>query len=111
MPHEQTLKMLLLGACVALGCGPKVEPVDEQGYALCVALYDHARSCGRDIAEDSATKCAHPSKWDTCRDLRVEQFQCYTALTCEDDANKTEAYQACEAKLHEAGTCIAAERD
>lgn len=82
------------------------EPLDQEAYDLCEALYDQARECGAEIEDDAAKECAEPPKWDPpCRDLRKAQFECYTALSCSDEEEGTPAFQACETKLGEASDC------
>lgn len=96
-----------------VACGPEAEePIDQEAYDLCEALYDRSRSCGEEIEDDAAKECAERSKWkEPCRGLRREQFECYTALTCEDEDDASPAFEACEEKLHEAGLCRAAHDD
>ena len=104
-----------LGLAFTLGaCKPVVEePIDEEAYDLCAALYDHARSCGEEIADidDAAETCSKTPPWDgPCRQLQKEQFECYAALSCSDETDMTPAFQACEDKLHEKSVCTANHR-
>jgi len=109
MRHAQTILALF----ALLACKPRVEePIDEEAYALCEALYDHEEACGADIEDDAAETCARNSVWQgPCRERKTAQFECYTNLTCEDTDQETEAFAACEAKLHDTGVCTAEHRD
>lgn len=98
---------LIAVLAVALGCGPEpADPVDPEALALCDALYERAAVCGSDIPENAAETCARNPRWDTsCRALRVEQYECFAALTCGDEAEQTPAFAACEKKLQAFSDC------
>ncbi|MFO0632732.1 MAG: hypothetical protein U0168_07780 [Nannocystaceae bacterium] len=92
------------------GCAPLVdEPIDEEAYGLCEALYDHARSCGDEIDDDAAEHCARNPHWQTdCRPEKKAQFLCYAALSCEDESNHAPAALECGAKANATGDCLKA---
>lgn len=105
-------RLFVTWLCLLAACGPdSPEPPDQEAYELCEALYERSRSCGLEIEDDAADKCSEVSTWKgPCRNLRKQQFECYTALSCADEAEATPAFLECEEKLHETGVCVAAQR-
>ncbi|MBC8067942.1 MAG: hypothetical protein IAG13_06370 [Deltaproteobacteria bacterium] len=95
-----------------VACKPNVdEPIDEEAYALCDALYEQARGCGVETDDEDVEKCSEQRPWNSpCRTLQKEQFECYAALSCDDKAANTPAFKVCEEKLHRKSECYASER-